>query len=35
MFLSQQIKRTVIISNENGKYELTDKLPNDVRLKKF
>ena len=35
MFLSQQVKRNVIITNENGKYELTDMLPNDVRLKKI
>ena len=35
MFLSQQVKRNVIITTENGKYELTDELPNDVRLKKF
>ena len=34
MFLSQQVKRNVIITNENGKYELIDELPNDVRLKK-
>ena len=25
----------VIITNENGKYELTDELPKDVILKKF
>ena len=35
MFLSQQVKRNVIITNENGKYELTDMLPNDARLKKI
>ena len=35
MFLSQQVKRNVIITNENGKYELTDEFPNDMRLKKF
>ena len=35
MFLSQQVKQTVIISNKNGKYEFTDELPNDVRLKKI
>ena len=27
MFLSQQVKRNVIITNKNGKYELNDKLP--------
>ena len=26
---------TCIITNKNGKYELTDELPNDVRLKKI
>ena len=35
MFLSQQVKRNEIITNKNGKYELTDELPNDVRLKKI
>ena len=35
MFLSQQVKRNVIITSKNGKYELTDELPNDVRLKKI
>ena len=35
MFLSQQVKRKVIITNKNGRYELTDELPNDVRLKKI
>ena len=34
MLLSQQVKRNVIITNKNVKYELTDELPNDVRLKK-
>ena len=33
MFLSQQMKRN-IITNKNGKHELTDELPNSVRLKK-
>ena len=33
MFLLQQVKRNVIITNKNGKYELTDELPNDVRRK--
>ena len=35
MFLSQQVKRSVIIAIKNGKYELTDELPNEVRLKKY
>ena len=35
MFLSQQVKRNVIITSKNGKYVLTDELPNDVRLKKI
>ena len=35
MFLSQQVKRKVIITNKNGRYELTDELSNDVRLKKI
>ena len=34
MFLSQQVKWNLIITNKNGKYELTDELPNDGRLKK-
>ena len=34
MFLSQEVKRDVIIVNKNGKRELTDELPNNVRLKK-
>ena len=35
MFLSQKVERNVIITNKYGKYELTDELPNDVRLKKI
>ena len=35
MFLSQQVKRDVIITNKNGKYKLTGELPNDVRPKKI
>ena len=27
MFLLQQVKQNVIITNKNGKYELTNKLP--------
>ena len=34
MFLLQQVKRNVINTNKDGKYELTDDLLNDVRLKK-
>ena len=33
MFLSQQVKRNVIITNKNGKYELTYELPNEARLR--
>ena len=29
------MKRNVIITNKNGKYELTDELANDLRLKKI
>ena len=35
VFLSQQVKRNMIITSKNDKYELTDKLPNDVRLKRI
>ena len=35
MFFSQQVKWNVIITNKNGKCELTDELLNDVRLKKI
>ena len=35
VFLSQQVKQNMIITSKNGKYELTDELPNDVRLKKI
>ena len=28
----KQVKRNVSISNKDGKYDLTDELPNDVRL---
>ena len=34
MFLSQQVKRNVIITNKNGKYKLTGELPKDERLNK-
>ena len=32
MFLSQQVKRNLIIANKNGKYELTKELQKDVRF---
>ena len=35
ILVSQQVKRKVIIPNKNGKYELTGKLPNNIRLKKI
>ena len=35
MFLSHQVKGNVIIISKNVKYELTDELPNSVRLKKI
>ena len=35
MLFSQQVKRNVFVTNKNGKYELTDELPDDVRLKKI
>ena len=35
MLFSQQVKRNVFVTNKNVKYELTDELPNDVRLKKI
>ena len=35
MFCSQQVKRNMIITSKNGKYEFTDELPNDMRLKKI
>ena len=34
MLLSQQVKQDLNITNKNGKYELTDELPNNVKLKK-
>ena len=33
MFFSPQVKRSVIISNKHGIYELPHELPNDLRLK--
>ena len=35
IFLSQQVKRSVIIINKHGIYELPCELPNDVRLSKL
>ena len=35
MFLSHQAKQSMIITSKNGKYELNDELPSDVRLKKI
>ena len=32
IFLSLKVKRSVIISNKNGIYKLSHKLPNDLRL---
>ena len=31
-FLSPQVKRSGVISNKHGIYELPNKLPNDLRL---
>ena len=31
IFLSPQVKRSVIISNKQGAYELPQELPNDLR----
>ena len=33
IFLSPQVKRSAIISNKHGMYELPHDLPNDLRLK--
>ena len=33
IFLSPQVKRSAIISNTQGVYELPHKLPNDLRLR--
>ena len=32
IFLSPQVKRSVIISNKHGIYQLGHELPNDLRL---
>ena len=33
IFISPQVKRSAIISNKQGVYELPHELPNDLRLK--
>ena len=33
ILLSPQVKRTAIISNKQGVYELSHELPNDLRLR--
>ena len=33
LFLSLQVKRSVIISNKYGIYDLPHELPNDLRLR--
>ena len=33
VFLSSQVKRSAIISNEQGVYELPHELPNNIRLR--
>ena len=33
IFISPQVKRSAIISNKQGVYELPQELPNDLRLK--
>ena len=33
VFLSPQVKRSAIISNKEGVYELPHELPNDLRLR--
>ena len=33
VFLSPQVKRSAIISNKQGVYELPHELPNDLRLR--
>ena len=32
IFISPQVKKSMIIRNKHGIYELSNKLPNDVRL---
>ena len=31
----QQVKQNLIVFNKNGKYELTDELPNDLTFNKI
>ena len=33
VFLSPQLKRSVVISKKTGMYELAHELPNDLKLK--
>ena len=33
IFISPQVKRSMIISNKHGIYELSHKFPNDLRLR--
>ena len=33
IFVSPQVKQTVIISNNHGTYELPHELPNNLRLR--
>ena len=35
MFLSQEVKRNLIITNKNVKYQLTEKFPVEVRLREI
>ena len=33
LYISTQVKRSVIISNKNGIYDLPHELPNDLRVR--
>ena len=33
LYISTHVKRSVIISNKNGKYDLPHELPNDLRVR--
>ena len=35
IFLSPQVKQSVIISNEHGIYELPHELPNDLSIESY
>ena len=35
MFLSQEVKRNLIITNKNVKYQLTEEFPIEVRLREI